>query len=109
MARSKSSGERKYLLKDPNYEFYYLESFLESLGLTEKDLIILGDFFLDIFLREPHKIYNKDFSEYISYGKRELTHLSFNEDFLREMASNVYMDPLAIPLNLGLIKNMVVI
>ena len=98
MARSKSSGERKYLLKDPNYEFYYLESFLESLGLTEKDLIILGDFFLDIFLREPHKIYNKDFSEYISYGKRELTHLSFNEDFLREMASNIYMDPLAVPM-----------
>ena len=75
---------------------YNFNSFLKKIDFKNKDIIILGDFLLDILQKYPVAIFERSFD--LNDDKDDVVNLKFNESNFKLIKDHLIVEPASLPM-----------
>lgn len=79
-------------------KYYSYENFCSSYNLLEKDILFLGDYFLDYFLGYPIPLFEKDFDVAKGLELSEPTRIKFSGFYIDAVNKTVIINPHSSPM-----------
>jgi hypothetical protein len=80
--------------------FMTYQEFKTSIKYDQREITILGDYFISLWTLYPHNIFEREFRQenYISPIKSEGSILKINDKFLNDIKENIIINPSSLPM-----------